>query len=181
MADQFLGEIRAFGFPFAPLGWALCQGQTLPIQQNTALFALLGTTYGGDGIRTFGLPNLAARLANGPGQGLGLQNYNLGATGGSTSVTLLPQQVPQHTHTLPVSSSNGKQPSPSPGTFLGATGSRGEGTDVYCTPEQQSAAPATMLATAVGPAGGNQPHNNLGPYVVLNFCIALQGTFPQRP
>lgn len=178
--DNYLGEIAVFGFNFAPRGWALCQGQILPISQNTALFALLGVQFGGDGRATFGLPNLQAVIANGQGQGPGLSPYAIGQRGGAASVTLTAAEGAAHTHALPVSAVNGKQPAPLPTLTLGATGGRGELVNVYATPAQQSASPVAMLASAIGPAGAGQPHNNMAPYLTLNFCIALQGIFPPR-
>lgn len=178
--DPYIGEIRAFGFNFAPSGWAICAGQLLPISQNTALFSLLGTQYGGDGRSNFALPNLQGNIPISQGQGPGLGVYSVGDRGGSAAVALLGQQVPSHTHTLPVAAANGKQPAPSPTMYLGATGSRGEGVNVYATPAGQSSSSVQMLASAVGPAGGAQPHNNLAPYLAVNYCIALQGVFPPR-
>jgi len=183
MADPFVGEIRAFPFNFAPLGWAMCNGQILPISQNTALFSLLGTQFGGNGTTNFALPNLQGNIAIGFEQGPGLSDYNMGDTGGTQNVTLNSSQVPSHTHMLPVSgATTGKQAAPGSSTFLGATGGgRTGGVNTYATPTQQTASPTTMLQAAVGGGtGGGQPHNNMAPYLVLTFCIALQGVFPPR-
>jgi microcystin-dependent protein len=181
MADPFLGEIRVFPFNFAPQGWATCSGQLLPISQNTALFSLLGTNFGGDGRTNFGLPNLQSRIAVGMGQGPGLSPYNIGEQGGVANVTLTNNQLPSHTHTLPVSSGTGsKQATPGPSNFLGATGGRTGGVNIYATQAQQAANPATMLGGAVVSAGGGQPHNNMAPFLGFTVCIALQGIFPPR-
>lgn len=177
MADPFVAEIRIFGFNFAPRGWAFCDGQLLPISQNTALFSLLGTTYGGDGKSTFALPDLQGSAAMQPGQGQGLSLRDLGETGGSQFVTLLESEIPLHTHTMTAWASD-------PATLFGpnAAGtailSRSNNGAVY----NQTVAGATMMAPqALPPAGGSLPHNNMQPYLVLNFCIAMQGVYPQRP
>jgi microcystin-dependent protein len=177
MSDPFVAEIQIFGFNFAPAGWALCQGQLLPISQNTALFSLLGTQYGGDGKTTFGLPNLQGCVANHAGQGPGLSNYVQGQTGGSASVTLLSTQMPAHTHTLPVTSANGRVNTPTTVNVLGDVGGGrgGGGGSAYGTTTL-----ANMATQANGTAGGSQGHNNLAPYLVLNYCISLRGVFPAR-
>ena len=165
--DAFLGEIRIFGGNFAPVGWALCQGQLLSIAQNTALFSILGTTYGGNGIETFGLPDLRSRVPLGWGQGPGLTLYNEGDTGGVESVALTDAQLPAHTHTAAGSSQARTTSSPS-----GAVPAGGG----YYT-----AAPNVSLSpSAIGATGGNQPHENRQPFLALNFIIALQGIFPSR-
>lgn len=176
--DPFIGEIRLVGFSFAPLGWAFCQGQLMPISQNTALFALLGTFYGGNGTSTFALPNMGGSIAVGMGQGAGLSPYSLGQVGGSATVTLTSQQMPAHTHALPVNSASGGITTPSPTTFLGSAGRSGN--HFYGTPADQAASPATMLPTMAAQAGGSQPHNNMGSYLSLNYIIALTGIFPPR-
>jgi microcystin-dependent protein len=172
VSDQFVAEIRIFPFNFAPVGWAMCNGQLLSISQNTALFALIGTNFGGDGRTTFGLPNLQGSFAVDQGQGAGLSPYDLGETGGSATVTLLSSQMPSHNHLVNCTSTDGTA-SPSGAVFGG--GGRGR-------QPAYAAGPATlaMSATAVGQAGGSQPHNNMPPYLTLNFCIALQGIFPAR-
>jgi microcystin-dependent protein len=169
--DPFVAEVRIFPFNFAPRGWAFCNGQLMPISQNTALFSLLGTTYGGDGRSTFGLPNLQGNAPMHPGQGPGLSLHDLGETGGFKYVTLLESEIPSHSHTIQVSSLNSQSLTPS-GTATG----RGNPTPIYATTFTQ----ATMAANAVSPSGGSQPHNNMQPYIVLNFCIAMQGVFPPR-
>lgn len=172
MAEAFVAEIRIFGFNFAPLGWAVCDGQILPIAQNTALFSLLGVSFGGDGRSTFGLLALQGRCAVGQGSGPGLANRVIGQSGGAASVTLGPAQVPQHAHTLRATAS------PTSASPAGATLSASStGTAQY----RGSAANAPMAAQSVGFTGGGQPHENRQPYLPLLFCIALQGVFPPRP
>jgi microcystin-dependent protein len=164
MADPFLSEIRIFSFNFAPRGWAFCNGATLAINQNQALFALLGTTYGGNGTTNFQLPNLQTRVPIHVGNG-----FALGQAGGEQTHTLSQLELPGHTHTASGTSDNGDTVSPG-GNLLGAS------TDLY--------GPATGLTSlapaSVANAGGSQPHENMQPYLVLNFCIALQGIFPSQ-
>lgn len=171
MANPFLAEVRIFPFNFAPKGWALCNGQLLPISQNTALFSLLGTYYGGDGRSTFGLPNLQGSFTIGQGQGPGLSLRDLGETGGSDTVTLLTSEMPTHSHAL-MATASPTTASPS-GAALAPTAN---GSAVYRMPGTT----APMAATSVSPSGGSLPHNNLQPYLTLNFCIAMQGVFPAR-
>ena len=175
MADQFVAEIRIFPFNFPPTGWAFCNGQLLPISQNTALFSLLGTTYGGDGKSNFALPNLQGSAPMHPGQGPGLSLHNLGESGGLPTVTLLQSQIPAHSHTAGCDSGAGSQGNPANGMWAGSSGGRTP------PPLYSGAAPnAQMSANALSVVGGNQPHNNMQPYLGLNFCIALQGIFPPR-
>ena len=175
MADQFVGEIRIVPFNFAPVGWALCDGQLLAISQNTALFSLLGTYYGGDGRSTFALPNLQGSAPMNQGNGAGLTPRILGEVGGETAVTLLVSAMPSHTHTAKnAAASNAGTPGPTV-TFGG--GGRGKA-PAYAPASTQNA--ALLMQRAVGIAGGNQPHNNMPPYLTLNFVIALQGIFPPR-
>jgi microcystin-dependent protein len=176
MSAPFVGEIRTVGFNFAPLGWALCNGQLLPISQNVALFSILGTYYGGDGISTFGLPNLQGAGPIGAGQGPGLSQFDLGETGGATAVTLIQAEIPDHTHAINAVSGSGTQNSPAGGVL--ATAHYGRALDQQYGPT--SATPVAMSPTALAVAGGNLPHNNLPPYLVVNFIIALQGVFPPR-
>lgn len=173
MADPFVAEIRIFPFNFAPKGWAWCDGQLLPISQNTALFSLVGTTYGGDGESTFALPNLQGNAPMHPGQGPGLSLHDLGEVGGSETVTLLESEIPAHTHTLRASPdpADVQQPSASRSLARSAPGF------AYFAGSPNS----TLAPEALAPAGGDQPHNNLMPYLTLYFNIALQGVFPQRP
>jgi microcystin-dependent protein len=175
MAEPFVGEIRTFGGNYAPTGWALCNGQLLPIAQNTALFSLLGTNYGGDGIKTFGLPNLqgAAPLMAGQGQNLSL--YNIGQHGGTSTVTLIQSEMPAHAHTVNGSSSAGSDTSPTNNKWGVASVSRGM--KMYSLNPGSS---PSMRADAFGSNGNDQPHNNLPPYLALTFIIALEGIYPAR-
>jgi microcystin-dependent protein len=173
MADPFVAEIRAVPFNFAPVGWALCDGQLLPISQNTALFSLLGTTYGGDGRTTFALPNLQGRVLMHPGQGAGLSEHVLGETGGVTTHAVTQDQLPAHNHTL--------KAVPMPGTLaspLNAALAKGGGNAALYA--SASTVSGTLHTQAVATAGASLPHNNLQPYLVLNYIIALQGVFPSR-
>jgi microcystin-dependent protein len=176
MANPFVAEIRIFPFNFAPTGWAMCNGQLMPISQNTALFSLLGTTYGGNGTSNFALPNLQGSAPMHPGQGPGLSLYDLGEAGGTDTVTLLQSEMPAHLHTAGCDSGAGSQSSPAGGMWAAASGGRTP------PPNYSNVAPpnAPMSGSSLGPAGGNEPHNNLQPYLTLNFCIALQGVFPPR-
>lgn len=171
MSNPFLAEIRIFPFSFAPQGWALCDGQLLPISQNTALFSLLGTTYGGNGTSNFALPDLQGRMPMHPSQGAGPSLHNLGETGGSDTVTLLQSEIPVHTHTVNAASSS-VTPLESPTGALPGAG--------HTRPYGDPAGLTGMAATALQTVGGDQPHNNLSPYLVFNFCIAMQGIFPAR-
>jgi microcystin-dependent protein len=172
MADPFVAEIRIFPFNFAPRGWAMCNGQILPLSQNTALFSLLGTYYGGDGKSTFALPNLQGSVPLHPGQGQGLSTYYLGQSSGSETVTLLQTEIPVHTHVLRTSTSPANRTAPS-----GNSIARASGATPYIAPGGQT---TTMAFEALGLAGGSQPHTNMQPFLTLNFCIALQGIFPPR-
>ncbi len=172
MADPFVAEVRAFPFTFPPKGWAWCNGQILPISQNTALFALLGTTYGGDGKSTFALPDLQGRAPMHPGQGSGLSLHDLGEAGGQDSVTLLPSEMPIHTHSLQVSTSDASALQPPNMLFA-----RGKGVGYY---DANNKPTVQMAPSFLAPAGSSLPHNNLMPYLTLNFNIALQGVFPPR-
>jgi microcystin-dependent protein len=172
--DPFVAEIRIFPFNFAPKGWAFCDGQLLPLSQNTALFSLLGTTYGGDGKSTFALPDMQGNAPMHPGQGPGLSLHDLGETGGSETVTLLESEIPAHAHNLMASGTSSSKPNPS-GNALARVQS---GATPYVPP---AGAPLTPFSDqALAPAGGDQPHNNMQPYLTLSFCIALQGVFPPR-
>ncbi len=175
MSDQFLGEIRVFPTNFAPFGWAFCDGQLMAISQSTALFSLLGTFYGGDGKSNFALPDLRGRAPMHFGQGPGLSLRDLGETGGGEAVTLLISEIPQHTHQAVGVAANGDQASPAGNTWASAHSGPKTKDNIYA-----SAAGATMNAQALAVAGASQPHNNLPPYLVINFCIALQGIFPSR-
>jgi microcystin-dependent protein len=171
MADPFIAEIRIFPFYFAPKGWAFCDGQLLPLSQNTALFSLLGTTYGGDGKSNFALPDMQGNVPMHPGQGPGLSLHDLGETGGSETVTLLESEIPMHSHGLIASASDGNNTKPAGQLFA-----QGAGVSIWGT----NAPNAQFSPLAIAPAGGDQPHNNMQPYLTLNFCIALQGVYPPR-
>ncbi len=169
MSQPFLGSITLFGGNFAPRGYMFCQGQILAISQNSALFALIGTTYGGDGQTTFALPNLAGRAAIHQGTGPGLSNYSIGQTAGVETVTLIANQLPAHTHTA---------------TASNAVGGGGPAGAVWAQPSSGQPYGATpnvaMNAAALTAAGGNQPHENMMPFLALNFIIAVEGIFPSR-
>ena len=165
-----------FGFNFAPTGWQLCNGQILPISQYTALFALLGTTYGGNGTSTFQLPNLQSRVPVHQGQGAGLSTYVMGEQTGSENVTLLTTQMPQHTHLVNVDG-NASGKNTASGNFLGTVPPLAPvDNKIYSA----GPATATMAPTANAPAGGSQPHTNIQPVLCINFCIAFEGIFPSR-
>jgi microcystin-dependent protein len=167
MSQPFLGQIMLFAGNFAPLGWALCNGQLMSIQQNTALFSILGTTYGGNGTTTFGLPDFRGRVPLHWGQGLGLANYAIGQMAGSENTTLLQTNLPSHTH--PISAST-----------LPANGDNPNGAVLASGPSYIQPAEANTALAPSGATGGNQPFNNIQPYLALTFVIALQGVFPSR-
>jgi len=164
MAEPFLSEIRIMSFGFPPKGWALCDGQLLPINQNQALFSLLGTTYGGDGRVNFGLPNLQGRAPIHMGGG-----HTLGERGGEQGHTLSIAEIPTHTHTLVAQAANADTPAPMADVFASAN-------NVYGAPGNLT----SLLPTTIGNVGGSQAHLNMQPFLVLNFCIALQGIFPSQ-
>jgi microcystin-dependent protein len=169
--DPFTGEIRIFPFNHAPKGWAECNGQLLSITANTALFSIIGTTYGGDGKSTFGLPNLQGSVPAGPGHGRGLSPYSLGGVAGSETVTLTWAEMPSHNHQVAAQTvDQGDNRIPTANLHLGNT-------EMY---SDASVATATLDSTVVANAGESRPHNNLMPYLTFNFCIALQGIFPER-
>ena len=172
MSSPFVAEIRMFACNFAPTGWAFCDGQLMPISQNTALFSLLGTTYGGDGKSTFALPDLQGSSPMQPGQGSGLSLHDLGEMGGSEFVTLLQSEMPLHNHSM-----NGatQDPALAKAVSPNASWALSQGGGIY-----QTTSNAQLDVQALAPAGGGLPHNNMQPYLTLNFCIALQGVFPAR-
>jgi microcystin-dependent protein len=173
MSDQFVGEVRCVGFNFAPVGWAECDGQLLAISQNTALFSLLGTFYGGNGTSNFGLPNLQGNVAIGQGNGPGLSQRFIGETGGEQNVTLLQTEMPLHRHNYMVDFGDGPAGIGTPNT----TAAVSFGPMVYTA----STSPAVPMAnSALAITGQSFPHNNMMQYLVLNFVIAMQGIFPQR-
>lgn len=178
--DPFLGQINLFGCNFAPQGWALCQGQLMGIAQNTALFSLLGVNFGGNGTTTFALPDLRSRAPVGFGQGPGLSDYASGGTGGAETAQINSSSYPTHSHTLFAAASPGT--TNAPGGLIEAEGQTGGRGGTINLALYSAAGNPTPLAPAAltAAAGGNQPHNNLQPYLALNFCIALQGIFPSR-
>jgi microcystin-dependent protein len=200
MAEQYLGEIRMVGFNFAPVGWALCEGQILSIQSNAALFALLGTTYGGNGTSTFGLPNFQSRVPVGVGQGAGLSNYAYGQVGGTETVTLLTNQMPSHNHpfsstgataTVQAGSGTGTVGTPAGNYLVNGGDATGAGLGEVAfnfAPQAHAGTLANIAgvslslpaATALGATGGNLPHPNLQPYLAVYFIIATIGLFPAR-
>lgn len=176
MTEPYIGQIQIFGFNFNPRGWAFCNGATLPISQNTALFSLLGTQYGGNGQTTFQLPNFAARAGCEQGQGSGLSSRTLGEAFGTNSVTLTTNEIPTHTHALTLfsqSDASKRASSPSAGNALSSTT---VGTTLPFTPP--GTANAQFAPNMIAASGGGQPHANQQPYLGMNFCIALQGIFP---
>lgn len=176
MTEPFIGQIQIFGFNFAPRGWAFCNGATLAIQQNTALFALLGTQYGGNGTTTFQLPNFVNRTGCTQGQGPGLTPHQIGENFGSNSVTLTTQEMPAHTHPVQIYGQNDaskRQSAPANGTALG--------TPLAAAFTAAGTANSPFPPAMIGPTGGGQPHENRQPYLAMNFCIALEGIFPSFP
>ncbi len=175
MSEPFIAQVQIFPYNFAPRGWANCDGQLLPIAQNTALFALIGTVYGGDGRTTFGLPNLKGRGVIHPGNGPGLSPYNLAQRGGVEKVTLIESQMAGHTHNLQGSTDEAEfDGSPNPSGNV--TGVVEGGADVYAAANNLQA----LASSAVENTGGGGPHNNMLPFLTLRFCTALQGIFPSR-
>lgn len=174
MSDPFIGEIKMWGGNYAPRGYALCNGQTLPLSQNTSLFAVLGAVFGGNGRSNFGLPNLQSRVPMHWGNGAGLTPSILGQAGGEANVALTVMQMPAHNHSLNCNENGDGSGNPQSSIFTG--GERG-GENAYAS---QSGS-AMMAPQTVAPTGGGQPHNNMQPYLGLTFIIALQGIFPMRP
>ncbi len=180
--DEYIGIIKLFGGNFAPQGWLYCDGSILNISQYSALFALLGTTYGGNGSSTFALPDLRGRAAIGQGQGPGLQNYQLGQVGGQETVTLVAGQLPSHNHMLMGSTSAANTNSPTNAVLAQASATTGGGDSADMNAYLTGSAPnTTMAANAIGVTGGNQPHENRSPYLALGYIICVEGVFPTRP
>ncbi len=170
-AQPFIGQIMVFAGNFAPAGWAQCNGQLLPISQYDALFSLIGTTYGGDGQTTFALPDLRSRLPIHQGQGPGLSNYVPGENGGAEAVTLLTSQLPVHTHPALGNSDAGTSTDPTGGVWASSPN------NIYIA---GASADTTMNPTSISGSGGGQPHDNMLPFLTLNFCIALEGIYPSQ-
>ncbi len=178
--DQTMAEIRLFAGNFAPKGWALCQGQLLAIATNAALFSLLGTTYGGDGITTFGLPDLRGRIPVSPGQGPGLSGYVLGEVLGTEKYTVLTSQMPAHTHMMLCNDAVGSGAANNPANGFMGTGPVDRSTGSPVNTRYATTANITMAPTSVSLTGGSQPTNNIQPTLGLNYIIALVGIFPSR-
>lgn len=174
MSAPFVAEIRVVPFNFAPKGWAFCNGQLLPISQNTALFSLLGTTYGGNGLSNFALPDIEAQVVLGPRQGAGLSDYLEGETGGAPNIALLQSEIPAHNHNSLAS------PDPAELQAPAANRSLARSNPGFAYQSNSTANLVQMAPQALTPGGGNLPHNNLSPILVLNYIIALQGVFPPR-
>ncbi|MBK9257728.1 MAG: phage tail protein [Saprospiraceae bacterium] len=174
--DQYIGQICLFGFNFAPRGWALCNGQLMSIAQNNALFSLIGTNYGGDGVTTFALPDLRGRVAVNQGQGPGTRLYNIGEAGGEENVTLSVQQMPAHNH-LASLRGNGEDSNSGDANnkTLGAASA-----NIYNSDAPENGATLNANSVQVALTGGNQPHDNMQPYLVGNYCIATEGIYPTR-
>jgi microcystin-dependent protein len=180
MSSPFVAEIRIWACNFPPTGWAFCDGQLLPISQNTALFSLLGTFYGGDGKSTFALPDMQGNAPMQPGQGNGLSLRDIGEVGGSQYVTLLQSEIPLHSHNLQATDGDATVADPA-GAYL-AKGNYDGGTQSGVVAFYNTTAPNTLMSpNALSITGSSFPHNNMQPYLTLNFCIALQGVFPARP
>ena len=171
MSDPFVGEIRPFGFSFAPVGWAVCAGQLMPISQNTALFSILGTQYGGDGRTNFALPDLRGVVPLHAGQGPGLSLRSIGGTGGTETVVLATAQLPLHTHTAACNDGAGTSYVPTGGVWAKDAGGANE---------YSPAGAAALAAAALAAAGSNAAHDNMQPFLAINYCIALNGVYPSR-
>jgi microcystin-dependent protein len=174
MSEPFLGQLSLVGFNFAPIGWQIANGQILPISQYSALFSLLGTYYGGNGTSNFALPNLQGSIPVGAGQGPGLGNYLVGETGGAINVTLIPNQMPSHTHHVMADTTPANQQTPA-GNALAKCGSSAG--NLYTTSTTPSVA---MNPAMISPYGSSQPHNNMMPYLTMYWIIAMTGVFPAR-
>ncbi|OZY84694.1 phage tail protein [Cellvibrio mixtus] len=175
MSEAFIGEVRVFGGNFAPVNWHLCDGSLLPISQYEALFALIGTVYGGNGVNTFGIPDLRGRLPVGQGQGLGLTNRIIGQSFGSESVSLVTNQLPAHNHAFNATTDTAVAPSPANGVFATQT----DGDKIYVAANGTNQ-PAVLAANSVVQTGGSQPHDNIMPSLGISYIICLNGIFPSR-
>ena len=181
MSEPFIGQIMLFAGNFAPRGWATCDGQILSIAQNTALFSILGTTYGGNGQTTFALPDLRGRAAIHQGQGPGLSQYSMGEVGGAETVTLIAPQMPAHNHTATLTVNAAASPLSASDDPTNAVPAGASGQNVYAgAPDGSTKMNAGMATAVINPAGGSQPHENRHPYLCMTYCIALEGIFPSR-
>ncbi len=180
MSSPFVAEIRMFGFNFAPKGWAFCAGQLMPISQNTALFSLVGTFYGGDGKSTFALPNLQGNAPLGQGQGAGLSARFIGEEGGEQFLTLIQTEMPSHSHTVNADTGLATSADPTSNIYMKGNFDDGNGHTGGVQLYNNTGPNVAMGPASIGVAGGSLPHNNMMPYLALNFCIALQGIFPAR-
>lgn len=180
MGTPYLGEMRLFAGNFAPRGWAFCNGQSLSIAENDALFALLGTIYGGDGQNTFNVPDLRGRVPLNQGQGPGLSSYTIGQAAGVETVTLQTSQMPAHSHSLNATTATGSVTTPGPTVMLATPVEAGVNTSLYVVPGSSAMVQAPMAPQSIGPAGGNTPHENMMPFQSINYIIALEGIFPTR-
>jgi microcystin-dependent protein len=175
MGQPFVGEIRMFGGSFAPAGWAMCQGQLMPISENDTLFNLIGTTYGGDGQETFGIPDLQGRLPNHQGTGSGLSTFVIGQKGGSETVTLNTQQMPVHNHTPMANNGLGTTASPSNAIFANCSSTN---VNTYFAPFDSNQPQVALNNATIAPDGGSQPHSNIQPTLCLTYIISLFGVYP---
>jgi len=180
MGTPYLGEMRLFAGNFAPRGWAFCNGQSLSISQNDALFALIGTIYGGDGQNTFNVPDLRGRVPLNQGQGPGLSTYTIGQVAGVETVTLSTAQMPAHSHALNATTATGSVTTPGSSVMLATPVEAGVKTSLYVVPGTSAVNQAPMAPQSIGPVGGGQPHENMMPFQSINYIIALEGIFPSR-
>ncbi|RYZ21783.1 MAG: phage tail protein [Chitinophagaceae bacterium] len=178
--DPYIGEVRMFAGTFAPRGWMFCQGQILPIAQNTALFSILGTVYGGNGVNTFGLPNLCGRVPVGTGSNGNPSPKELGQMGGTETVTLTNQQMPMHNHSMLVANTNGDTIVPAAGASLAVINTGGRNPEQHPAYLAEGSPSVPLNAASVQPQGGNQPHDNMMPYLAMNYIIAVEGVYPPR-
>ncbi|MDB5516180.1 MAG: phage tail protein [Tardiphaga sp.] len=181
MSDPFLAEIRIFACSFAPLNWQLCNGQLVPITQNAALFSLIGTYFGGDGVRTFALPDLEGNVPVGVGTGPGLSTYNLGDFDGAQTVTLVDAQNPVHNHAVQATAAIADSTDPKGRIYAKGQYVNGDGTKGVVQLYGTAAPNVAQNGAAIGSTGGGQPHNNMMPTLAVNFCICMSGIFPSRP
>lgn len=178
MSTPYLSEIRIFSFPFAPKGWAMCNGQLLSIAQNQALFSLLGTNFGGNGVNNFQLPDLRGRSPIHWGNGAGLPTYNIGQVGGEENHTLISTEMPQHNHSFTATTAAATKKLVNAGVFADDVDS--QAVDYFAASNAPNSSYVSLSPLSMASAGGGQPHNNMQPYLVVNICIALNGVFPSR-